>query len=143
MRATVITDASFCPDTKACGWAAWIAPDLGERHRASGRFKDIAGDVNVAEVRAAINGITLAYRIGARIILIQSDSVAVASAIKKGKWGWAEARTLHFPDATVNYRHVKGHTNIQDARSFVNRWCDKEAKRHMKEMRRDFQLPQL
>lgn len=136
MRATVTTDASFCVDTKACGWAAWIAPDVGDRFQVSGQFKDRVGDVNVAEVRAAINGIALAYRIGARTILIQSDSVAVAAAMKRGKWRWKEARERHFPDAEVQYRHVKGHTNSNDAQSFVNRWCDREARKHMKEMRR-------
>lgn len=30
------------------------------------------------------------------------------------------------------YRHVKAHTSIKDSRTWVNNWCDKEAKKWMK-----------
>lgn len=134
MRATIITDASWCPKTKAGGWAVWISAD-GWKHRASGQFKAPPDDNNVAEVLAAINGLALAYRRGARMLLIQSDSVAVATALKRGKWGMKPARDLHFPSCRIEFRHVKGHTRTQDARSYVNRWCDEQARLHMKEMR--------
>jgi len=39
------------------------------------------------------------------------------------------------PDAVLEYRHVKGHTRTKDGRSYVNRWCDKAAKRHMRKQR--------
>jgi hypothetical protein len=31
MKATVITDASFCSETRAAEWAAWITLDNGNR----------------------------------------------------------------------------------------------------------------
>jgi hypothetical protein len=33
----------------------------------------------------------------------------------------------------IQFRHVKAHTRAQDARSWVNRWCDREAKIKMRE----------
>jgi len=30
------------------------------------------------------------------------------------------------------FRHVKAHSGKNDARSFVNEWCDKEAKKWMR-----------
>lgn len=141
MRATVITDASFCPDTKAGGWAVWIAGDIGARIKQSGPFKTNPPSSNDAEIMAAINGCAIAYRAGARTILIQSDCKGVQDAILKGKAIWKAAKTLHFPDAHIQYRHVKGHTNNPAARSWVNRWCDEQAKKHMKEARYAFTSP--
>jgi len=46
-----------------------------------------------------------------------------------------EARLKHFADAAVRAKHVKGHTTVADARSWCNRWADKEAKRHMRAQR--------
>lgn len=136
MKATVIADASFCPETKAAGWAVWIAADNG-KHKTSGRFKAQPISSGAAEVLAALNGIVLAYAMGARDILIQSDCIEVGSMVTKGKWDYAMIRSTRFPDAKVRYRHVKGHTKDEAARSWVNRWCDEEAKKHMKEQRRE------
>lgn len=132
MRATIITDASFCPKTKAAGWAAWIASDLGPRVRKAGGFKERPNTSTIAEVWAAYNGMFIAYKLGARRLLIQSDCVAVATAINKpnGKYGFAEMID-RMPGATFEYRHVKGHTRNPASRSWVNRWCDKHAKYHM------------
>lgn len=45
------------------------------------------------------------------------------------------AETLH--GLTVTLRHVKGHNDPEmDGRSWVNNQCDAEAKRHMKELRK-------
>ena len=31
------------------------------------------------------------------------------------------------------FRHVKAHSGVQDARSYVNEWCDREAKIYMRQ----------
>ena len=31
----------------------------------------------------------------------------------------------------VEFRHVKAHSGINDSRSYVNEWCDAEAKKQM------------
>lgn len=133
MRATVITDASWCPKTKAGGWAAWISGISKPAIKKSGEFQTHPTTSNHGEILAALNGIAVAYQRGARGILLQSDCLGVQSAMDKPIW--KNARALHFPDAHVRYRHVKGHTSIGDARSYVNRWCDSEARTHMLSMR--------
>lgn len=135
MRATVIADASFCPKTKAAGWAAWITPDVGVRIQRAGKFLERPDDNNMAEAWAAMNGVAHAYRIGARVILLQSDCLAVGRMVSKGAYGYPAVRMTHFPDADIRFRHVRGHTTLGDRRSYVNRWCDAEAKRHMREVR--------
>lgn len=32
----------------------------------------------------------------------------------------------------ADYRHVKAHVAIKDSRTYINDWCDKEAKYHMR-----------
>ena len=31
------------------------------------------------------------------------------------------------------FRHVKAHNGVPDARSFINDWCDKEARKWMRQ----------
>lgn len=130
-RTTIITDASWCPDTLAGGWASWITINLGEevvRIKRSGRFKDLAKSAEVAEIWALENGIYLAkdYCDNANL-LAQSDCAGALRVLRK-KYG------------RVKFRHVKGHTTKNDARSWVNRWCDKEARKHMLAQRKELQL---
>lgn len=141
----MITDASYCSKSGAAGWAAWIAPDIGERQRYSGEFKTTQPSSTWAELRAAYNGLHLAYLLGARTILLQSDCVVIATALNKpnGKYGFREFRDLYLPDLKeVNYRHVKGHDyKNRAARSWVNRWCDQEARAHMRRHRASLSKP--
>lgn len=143
MRATVITDASFCSVTKAGGWAAWIAyDDKRPKGQHSGMFRSRPPNSGVAELQAALNGLWLAYQNGARDILVQTDCTAIVHAVQ-GKGGYAEtyrlAKAEHFPQAAVRAKHVKGHSSTQDARSWCNRWCDAEAKKHMRAQREEKQ----
>lgn len=137
-RATVITDASFCGQTNAGGWAAWVRLDAHPHPiKQAGPFKDRPCSSGEAEILAAINGLFLAYRYGARVILIQSDYTGVGRAIHNGKSKiYTKARNLYFPDAAIRFRHVKGHTDRGEPRYYVNRWCDTNAKLHMKKQRK-------
>lgn len=136
-RATVIADASFCPMTRAGGWAVWInvnwANGNHRRIQQSGVFHTRAVNSTEAERWAAYNGIWIAYKVGARDILIQTDCLSVVvgehSATFKKMW----------PDARIKWKHVKGHNlhNVQDRRTWVNNWCDKHAKRRMRAQRRE------
>jgi ribonuclease HI len=138
MRATVIADASFCSRTKAGGWAVWVAYDGGTKGQHSGMFRSRPPSSGIAELQAVLNGLWIAHQNGARDILIQTDCMSVVHAIN-GVGAYAklyrDAHTKHFADATVRAKHVKGHTTIADARSWCNRWCDTEAKRHMRKQR--------
>lgn len=145
MRATVITDASHCPDTKVGGWAAWIRYD-GDRGPTcrSGPLRGKIPNASHAEVRAALNGIWLAQTIGADRILLQTDCQTVLDLIT-GKLKapdlvalWAAAfERADMKGLVIEGRHVKGHGPITDARTYINDWCDKFAKQHMKKARRD------
>lgn len=146
VRATVIADASFCPTTKAGGWAVWVNVNWpGGRHeriKRSGTFHRRPTSSTWAEAMAVWNGIFFAYTAGARDILAQTDCLEIvqnrgAPSSTKGFHTYADARAKHWPEATVRFKHVKGHNlkNVQDRRTWVNDWCDKEAKRHMKKQR--------
>lgn len=140
MRATVICDASFCSRTKAGGWAAWIAYDGGTKGRHSGKFRSRPSNSGTAELQAVLNGIWIAYQNGARDILVQTDCMAIVHAVKGGSvYGkiFVAAKRDHFPLAAVRAKHVRGHTDVADSRSWCNRWADKEAKKHMREQRKE------
>lgn len=125
MLATIITDASFCSETKAAGWAAWIRADGGIKVTRSGSFKDRPKQAEEAELWALKNGAFLAAQIaGVTHLLVQSDCLG---ALRK--------MPATYEGLPVRTRHVKGHTNNPAARSWVNRWCDREAKKHMKKER--------
>lgn len=137
--ATVITDASFCPRTNTGGWAGWIKVDGLPTIKKSGPLKEVNCSAS-AELFAVLNGIWLALRAGSEGILVQTDCQAVITAYlnRRGKLGkiWQEA--LIRPDlrpAKLTFRHVKGHGPIHNKATYVNDWCDVEAKKAMKQAR--------
>lgn len=144
IRSTVITDASYCHKTKAGGWAAWINVNYenGEHRRIqeSGIFRFRARSSEHAEQMACMNGIFLAYQAGARRILVQTDCLSLVQSEGRGTGiknprDYTKAQSDHWPDAVLEWRHVKGHTAGEDRRSWVNNWCDREAKKHMRKQR--------
>lgn len=138
MRVTVITDASFCPDTFVGGWAAWIAMPNGIKLKRYGALKENPLNSTDAEFKAAINGIVLAVRQGATNILLQSDCINVVKAINEQEVKLSATLAENSVDVSrikLIARHVKGHTVLTGARYFVNRWCDKMAKLSMREKR--------
>ncbi|KHQ51138.1 reverse transcriptase-like protein [Mameliella alba] len=134
-RATVITDASFCDRTKAAGWAAWVRIDgMAEPIKRYGSFSDAVSTSSEAEKKAALNGIWIAAQYGATEILLQSDCLAVVHLIDGTTKKRAPLDQWHRWCASIGIlgldlksRHVRGHTSKKDARSHVNRWCDKHA----------------
>lgn len=141
--ATVITDASFCHKAKVAGWASWIRIDgLSCPIKRYGSFKTMPENSIEAEKMASINGMWIAKQFGADAILLQTDCLSVVHLIDgttkqrklKDKWtrDLASCGLLGTP---IRAKHVRGHTNTDDARSFVNRWCDSKAKEAMKEAR--------
>lgn len=140
--ATSITDASFDHETHAAAWAAWIRVDgLRESIKEHGAFRETPAGVNEAELYAALNGVWLAVNRGfAHAVLVQTDSLAVVQAVNRKHRLYTDTFYDSLRDAglhkvTLKARHVKGHTAIGDARSWVNRWCDKHAKQTMRQQR--------
>jgi ribonuclease HI len=143
-KATVITDASWCPHTNAGGWAAWINvnyPGGGhQRLNRSGNFNKLVESSTWAEAYAAWNGIWLAYQMGARDILVQTDCLELVQrngrpSSVKGASELNCAKEAYWPDARLRWRHVRGHTSGDDRRSWVNNWCDREARKYMRQQR--------
>lgn len=143
VRATVITDASFCHRLKAAGWAGWVRIDGQPLIKEAGRLTPCATSTE-AEVKAALNGAWVAGRAGATHVLIQSDCMAVLHLINGRTKSptlrqlWAEFRRLPLcAGLRVTGRHVKGHGPVIDRRTFVNDWCDREAGYHMRQQREE------
>lgn len=146
MNVTIIADASFCPEEHVGGYGYWIASHRGKL----GGGGKIANGGHVvtstsAEMMAIANAMwhavdnNLVQR--ADSVLIQTDCMAAIQAFQMTR--------LHLVDQEravvkyvqglqqhlgleIRYRHVKGHTSIDDARSITNRMCDKRAKEAMR-----------
>ena len=139
-RATVIADASWCPKTKAAGWAAWITINhqgqtSPQRVRRSGEFNRAPASSTEAELLALLNGIWLAAVNGATHILAQTDCNGVVHSVRKGRPAELNVIRAQFPNLTIETRHVKGHTSRDEPRYYVNRWCDHNARRVMRTVR--------
>lgn len=137
VRATVNTDASWCPNTKAGGWAVWIAIDGGQRIKKSGTFHRKAKTSTEAELWAMLNGAWIAAQHGARTLLMQGDCVAALTALEQGVDDAVRLLHASMPaPVTLTTKHVKAHTHTNSARHWVNDWCDREAKKHMRKERK-------
>lgn len=146
VRATVICDASWCPNTRSGGWACWVNINYDDgghsRVTRSGIFRHRARSSNHAEQMACLNGIFLAYSYGARDILVQTDCLNLVTSQgstthPKSMREYEDAHNKYWSDANITWRHVKGHNlgTVQDRRTWVNDWCDKNAKRMMRKQR--------
>ncbi len=143
MKATVITDASFCHDTKSAGWAAWVSYNKdGETRRIKkyGNFKRMPSGSGQAELWAALNGVALAAKAGAIDVLLQTDCMEVVTLLNTNKHKVYQALMLVGIKETIkiNTFHVKGHTGSswKGARFWVNRWCDAQAGAAMRRQRK-------
>lgn len=132
-KATVMVDASWCPQTCAGGWAVWITINTlkneVKRVQHHAPFKSLARNNVEAETWAIVNGIALARKhvsLTAKL-LVQSDCLPAMHYLKT-----KESHLL----SHVKMRHVKAHNEMKgDARSWVNGWCDRYARKHMRLMR--------
>ena len=146
MNVTILTDASFCPNTKAAGYGGWIASDRGKT-MVGGAFKTSISCSEVAELAAVANVVSKATRLGLILpedhLLIQVDCLRVINVTM----GWSEPYLVGEADihkylvgllsefSTYRFKHVKAHTSGYDKRTRSNNHCDLEAKRHMKAVR--------
>lgn len=154
---TIITDASHCPDTLAGGWACWIVCD-GQRYKHSARLKNQYVTAWHAEAAAIINSCVYLNKQALRFdniykLLIQSDCLSALTHFEKAvkndkgcklpkdllkKW-----QSFYKSLPQLEFRHVEGHQcNSRGARYYVNNWVDREAKKHMRSLRQEFQIQQ-
>ncbi len=139
VRVTINTDASFHPKEKFGGFAYWIVYD-GNRIKGAGAFKDKCCNSNDAEIKAIINALStlLSKNIDISKVIFNTDSKnAIKELTKSGvKTDLKKAfdNLIYGRQTKIDFefRHVKAHSGIGDKRSFVNEWCDENAKIHMR-----------
>lgn len=146
---TINTDASYCPKTGAAGYAFWIVCDLFTIKK-SGMFKTTAKDPTDAESKCIANAIAtlLAQKELPTVkwIIVNTDSLHSMERIQSkntrktsGFYNqiYAQWQTLkkRMKSEKAEFRHVKAHSGVKDKRSYVNEWCDENAKREMYKMR--------
>ncbi len=157
---TIFADASFCPNTGAGGWGAWIKAD-GPSIVVGGPLKGRVPGNNTAELYALARAVMEA---GARrlfevadVVMLQSDSLyALGHLMNIGgqdrpapdgaRAAPLEAPPTHYEGVALEriksligerpllVRHVKGHKS-GGGRQWVNRECDRLARDAMR-MRR-------
>jgi len=149
MNVTLITDASWCPDQLVSGYGYWVACARGKLG-GGGRCTSASVETStVAEMMGVCNSLFECYKAGYIVrgdrILIQTDCVAAIKAfegIRFANLNRQERMVVKYLhelqkalDLELTFRHVKAHTQTQDARSVTNRMCDKVAKKFMREAR--------
>lgn len=140
---TINTDASFNHQHKIGGFAFYIR--FGNvRIRYAAAFKNPVASAHEAEVLAIGNALhTLLKRtdlVRVYWLVVNSDCKLAMEDILQGKTPagkkvkaiWTKVRkqlriTKHA------FRHVKAHNGTPDARSYVNDWCDRQARKQMRE----------
>lgn len=138
---TVNTDASFHPQKRVGGYAFVIVSDKF-RVRKSGGFKSKPKDPTAAEIMAignAFHYLGLVTGFTAKTVVVNCDAKFAMHAIEVNPKSPLARRVRKIVDATlrhlggakIEFRHVKAHSGIDDARSHINEWCDKMAKARM------------
>jgi len=145
---TINTDASFSNTHKVGTYAFYIVCDLFKIQK-SGMFKAQPKSAMDAEMMCMANAFhtLLAQKELPKVkkIVINSDCLFSFQHIKlksRNEVGKQAAqllkrlrREMAFREVvypSFDFRHVKAHNGTPDARSWVNDWCDKEAKKWMK-----------
>lgn len=139
---TINTDASFHHSKKVGGYAFYIVCDLFKIQKA-GKFKILPKSAEEAEIMCIGNAIAtlLAQKElpNCKWLIINNDCKFGMQKIRscKGKLAtsvhklWQQLIT-RLGSCKNRFRHVAAHTNNTDARSKVNDWCDREAKKWMR-----------
>ena len=139
---TIIADASWCPNTNAGGFGVWINC-AGERVQYSNRFRKSPKTSGQAEYYAIINALYIARKKFELEyidkVVIQTDCMAVIHILDKDPK--VITGILKMDESRIKLKHVKGHVHYkdQDRNHFCNDWCDRQAKRHMLEQRKEIE----
>jgi ribonuclease HI len=149
MRVTLIADASFCSFTGAGGYGWWAASERGKQG-GGGAMRDKVCSSSAAEMIAIVNGLHMAIKFGivhaGDHVLLQTDCMAALDGFQHrrtkqlNKSELAAFKKLYELKKqhrlTYSFRHVKGHSNIKEARYITNNLCDERAKVGMRLARR-------
>ena len=137
---TINTDASFHPHHRTAGYAFWIICDHFKIQKGGMFKKKMPNNSFEAEIMCMGNAIAtlLAQKHIPAVhwVAINSDCMNGMECISGGTrplgvevlnlWNRLQKKT---GAQVMAFRHVRAHTGKRDSRSFVNEWCDKEAKK--------------
>lgn len=138
---TINTDASFHPTHKVGGYAFYMVCDLFTI-KGKGPFHARPKDSTEAEIMAIGNALATILklpelRVGVLVIncdakfAMHAVEVNPRSGLAKKVAAFKNKVAKHLGNPRIEFRHVKAHNGTPDARSWVNDWCDKEAKAAM------------
>lgn len=151
MLVTINTDASFAPAHERGSYAFWIVCNEWKvTHHGMLRKKILRPEI--AEFMCIINALQVTCKKNTGNVhhmIINTDCLNVIHLLSKNKkaikrwglekWGTPYVKKFHsvlhehgMSKIKIEYRHVKSHTGIGDKRSYVNEWCDTEAKLELK-----------
>jgi ribonuclease HI len=150
MLVTINTDASFHPIHKYGAYAFWAVCNEFKITK-SGVFRKVCTTPDDAEAKCIINALTVVFSANKNItkVIVNTDSLnAIAfltddkehikryglSTSKHHQFREAFRRVKRFSkDTKIEFRHVRAHTGAEDKRSYVNEWCDAEAKKQLRQ----------
>ncbi len=159
---TINTDASFCP-IKKVGSYAFIIRSNKFNLRRSGILKANVSNSSEAERMAILNAMHCLTKvnISSKLLVINTDSeITIRHYNRNKELGSSKIKRIikrrEKPSLGFNLvlakrrlqrlgkikefslRHVKAHSGVGDARSYNNRWCDKQAKMRLEQARNNF-----
>jgi len=152
MLVTINTDASFSPQLKYGAYAFWAVSNDFKITR-SGLFKRKCHSPDDAEAKCIINAlkVILLTHSGINKIIINTDSLNATAILKNDvktikkyvrispkhikllQQVYKKVLTENKNNVSVEFRHVKAHSGVDYKRSYVNEWCDFEAKKKLRE----------
>lgn len=142
---TINSDASYMAYVKRGSYAYWIKGDDGFHVKHAGVFRDHLPNSSVAELLAfekALQELNKKIPLERRkdvLIFVNTDCQWVIDVLEgrvlNSKYRILMKAVRHAArDYEIVARHVKAHTgDLTQARSWVNNWCDKQAKTVLKE----------
>lgn len=153
---TINTDASHHNFHKVSAWAYWIRSD----HylvKQSGYLEEPVPNSSVAEILTIEKALKRIHKMikkepflkhhrqnGRIRLVINTDSMwciqALNGNVKRSRHLKYVRRVKKFTQGfEIDMRHVRSHTGKDDARSWVNDWCDAQAKRLVRKRVKEIQ----
>lgn len=136
---TINSDASYFQSKQEGGFGIWIKSDAFTI-KVSGKFKGKILDANEAELKALINGFHLLENknLYDKTVVINCDNMTVRNIVnhrripKRFISEGTMLIELCKKYKTVYAKRIKGHRSDYNSRQYVNNWCDRASRQHLK-----------
>jgi ribonuclease HI len=146
MLVTILSDASYCPETRAGGYGYYAVSERGRSH-GGGPMKALRANSQDAEMCAAVNAVHFALKYGIAVpgdaLVMQMDCTGAMDKLKGAECPdgdsalhqWADL--IHSNGLSVSFRHVKAHVTYAEARKSPRLWCNWLCDRHARDGMRE------